>query len=323
MKDIFEALLQHLQGGQPAVLLTVAAAGGSTPRGAGARMFVTPDRRMIGTIGGGRAEYLAARQADALFESKEAGEVCFGLERGGNAAMTCGGDIRVLMQYLQPDEQTIQLFCDICSCIRQRKDAWLCINLSEDRTNVLDIGGQTLGADKSAKPVILQRDGKEYYIEKISSSAALYVFGAGHVGQEVIPLMSHLGFHTILVDPRQELANAQLFPTADEVYCLPYTEIGQHLQITSQDYVVVMTNTHQSDRVVLEQVLPCHPFYLGMMGSRKKIKFLTSSLLEKGFTAEEIAHCHMPIGLDILADTPAEIAVSVAAEIIAYRAKHL
>ena len=123
MKDIFEALLQHLQGGQPAVLLTVVAAGGSTPRGAGARMFVTPDRRMIGTIGGGRAEYLAARQAEALFESKEAGEVCFGLERGGNAAMTCGGDIRVLMQHLQPDEQTIQLFCDICSCIRQRKDA--------------------------------------------------------------------------------------------------------------------------------------------------------------------------------------------------------
>lgn len=323
MKHIFELLLQYLQEKGPVVLLTVVSAGGSTPRGAGARMFVTPDQEMFGTIGGGRAEYLAAKHAEKLFESKGSEEVSFGLDHGGNAAMTCGGDIRVLMQYLEADERTVAFYKNLCKCIKERKNAWLSVCLSETKENVLYIDRLPLSESKITKPVILQEDGKEYYIEKVSSSAALYVFGAGHVGQEIVPMMSHLGFHTVLIDPRRELANSEIFPTADEVFCFPYAEISQRLHITDQDYVIVMTNTHQSDRIVLEQVLPCHPFYLGMMGSRKKIEFLTKSLQEKGFSFDEISRCHMPIGLNILAETPAEIAVSVAAEIIEYRAKYL
>lgn len=138
-----------------------------------------------------------------------------------------------------------------------------------------------------------------------------------------MPLLAHLGFHTVLIDARQELVNDVIFPSAQERYSFPYSEISNHLNITEQDYVIVMTHTHQHDFTVLEEILPANPFYIGVMGSRKKIQFLTESLQKKGFSLEQIQRCHMPIGLDISAETPAEIAVSVLAEIIAYRAANL
>ena len=322
MKSIFEQLHSFLQEGQPVVLATVIEAGGSTPRGPGARMIVLENGEMIGTIGGGQVEYLVAQDAKKMFESKESRERFFGLEKGGNAAMTCGGKLRVLLQYIEVNEKNLQLYEQIQDCISHRKNSWLCIPLSAPDDARLSIENPPPLNCTVRKQEIIEQDGNIFYVEMVSAKTALYLFGAGHVGQEVLPMMKHLGFYTVLVDPRKELANREIFPEADEIYNFPYAQLSEQLSVTDQDYVVVMTNTHHSDLEVMKQVLKKNPFYLGMMGSKKKISFITESLLEEGYTQEEIQQCYMPIGINILAETPAEIAVSVAGQIIQHRAKY-
>jgi xanthine dehydrogenase accessory factor len=130
-----------------------------------------------------------------------------------------------------------------------------------------------------------------------------------------------VGFRTVIVDDRAAFANADRFPDADQIIVPPsFEDVLRGLPIGEHSYLVIMTRGHVSDRIVLEQALRTGAGYIGMIGSTKKIADVLQALRDKGFTEEDLGRVHAPIGLSIGAETPEEIAVSIAAEII--RARH-
>ena len=127
----------------------------------------------------------------------------------------------------------------------------------------------------------------------------------------------------VVFDNRPELARPELFPGVHQVLLGSFDRIGDTVSLTPRDYAVVMTPGHMADLEVLCQVLSCAPRYVGCMGSRKKLAFVRQELARRGFSQEQIDGVHLPIGLDLGGETPPEIAVSVAAELIQFRSTHL
>ena len=157
----------------------------------------------------------------------------------------------------------------------------------------------------------------KYIIEKITRSNKLYIIGAGHVGQKISEIMKILGFYVVVMDDRIEFANKDRFNTADEVMVLPsFDNLFEHFTVSDKDYVIIVTRGHAFDKEVLAQCLTSKAKYIGMIGSRRKKQLIYEQLLTEGYTEKELAEVYCPIGLSINADTPEEIAVSIAAEII-------
>ncbi|MEG0513759.1 MAG: XdhC family protein, partial [Clostridia bacterium] len=133
-------------------------------------------------------------------------------------------------------------------------------------------------------------------------------------------LLHRLDFSPIVFDDRLEFANTALFPLAERVVLGDFSGIATKVTLTPADYVVIMTRGHHYDHELLTQVLGTPAAYIGLIGSRSKIAHTKSLLFEEGFSEQDFQRVHTPIGLPIKAETPAEIAVSIAAEMILHRA---
>ena len=164
------------------------------------------------------------------------------------------------------------------------------------------------------------RDG--WFVLPAVRGGRVYIFGGGHVSQALVPAIAAVGFRPVVYDDRPEFADPALFPQAEAALCGSFTALAERIKVTPDDYVVIMTRGHQADYEVLTQTLRSGAKYIGCIGSKKKLSICRDRLLAAGFTAEEYAKVHAPIGLAIGAETPEEIAVSVAAEMIAVRAGH-
>jgi xanthine dehydrogenase accessory factor len=154
----------------------------------------------------------------------------------------------------------------------------------------------------------------------VQSSPILYVFGAGHVSRQIVPLAAHVGFKVVVTDDRQDFADAARFPAAREVLHLPYEDVLSGFTVDEASYVVIVTRGHTHDKEVLAQALKTKAKYIGMIGSKRKRNIIYGKLLDEGFTEEDLRRVHSPIGLEIKAETPEEIAVSIVAELIQERA---
>ena len=142
------------------------------------------------------------------------------------------------------------------------------------------------------------------------------------MGRALVPVLAMVGFRVWVVDERKEIAVQERFSAAEQVLCCRYTDVWAKLVIQKEDYVVIMTPGHQADYELLRQILPTEATYIGCIGSRRKAALAREKLLADGFAQAEIARVHSPIGLAISAQTPEEIAISIAAEMIAHRAEN-
>ena len=149
----------------------------------------------------------------------------------------------------------------------------------------------------------------------------LLIVGAGHIAQPLCEIGAMLGFHTVVVDDRWAFANRERFPRAAEVRVGPFEEVLNSLHINRQTFVVVVTRGHVWDETSVKAALKKNPAYIGMIGSRRRSKRTLERLVEQGYPPEEVARVHTPLGLDIAAETPAEIAVAITAEIVRARRK--
>jgi xanthine dehydrogenase accessory factor len=151
----------------------------------------------------------------------------------------------------------------------------------------------------------------------------MYCFGAGHVAVPTAHLASLVGFRVVVVDDREEYANTERFPDADEVRVIDdYNRAFEGFEIDADSFIVILTRGHRYDREVLEQSLKTKAGYIGMISSRKKRDTVYQTLIKEGVTtADRLAYVHSPIGLSIGAETPEEIAVSIVGEMIAERGK--
>jgi xanthine dehydrogenase accessory factor len=253
-QEVFAAVADALDRGEPAALVTIVATTGSTPQRVGAKMLVFGDGRIVGTIGGGCYEN------DAFWKAREA--------------------------------------------ITNRRPQLVHYELSDDfaQETGLICGGQM-----------------DVYIEPIEPSPELYIVGAGHVGFHLAKLAHGVGFRIHVVDDREKFANAERFPYAAEVVAEDIPAWVERTSLPPHAYVVVVTRGHTNDLEALRALAPRDLRYLGLIGSRAKVARIYDALLSDSMPADLLQQVHAPIGLDIGAVTPQEIAVSILAELIAVK----
>ena len=333
MKTRLESIVQTLEAQKSLILVNVLASSGSTPRGAGAMMLVFEDGHMEGTIGGGAVEYAAYLHARGLLEKQSSDTVGYCLNKNdvANLGMICGGDVTVYFQYLHGDEH-LPLFRHLLMAYSKNENSWLIRKIENHTVTVMavyDGNGLHYGAsiEKDKLPELLKSQAvyikgtPSYYAEPVTQAGYVYVFGGGHVSQELVPVLAHLGFPVVVFEDREAFANPALFPGAREVILGDFQNIEASICLTEHDYVVIMTRGHQADFEILAQVLKHSLSYIGCIGSRSKIAATRKRLAELGYPENIYDQVHSPIGLSIHAETPAEIAISIAGEMIQHRAQ--
>ena len=336
MKELMKAVSEWLSQGEDVIMATIIADSGSTPRGAGARMAIIRNGDFVGTIGGGAIEYKVQLVAQETLNDKTSQIKTFILSPNDkeDLGMICGGNVTVYIQYISAsDENTRTLFAYGTSLFSQNIDSWLVTDISKETDWNMEIytanenNGKALPEDMREEGFFSNRGlqikflGRKYYSEPLTRAGKVYVFGGGHVSQKLVPLLSQLEFSCYVFDSLDKFANKKLFPTAIQVITGDFHRISDNISITENDYIVILTRGHNFDFIVQAQALNCNPRYIGVIGSRSKIAIVSAKLLEQGFSQEQIDRVYTPIGIDIKADTPAEIAVSIAAEMIMVRAK--
>lgn len=306
MRTVFEKLLAMLEDGQDAVLATVVSAKGSTPRGAGSQLLAGGDGLAAGTTGGGVGEAQALELAAKLLKERRSAVWRCELRHGGELDSVCGGEQTVLLQFIPGDS-----------------GAWKALARQVLKRLEAHRGG-CLVLEAEADPVLLEEAGSAWDGKRLTLplpvGERVVVFGGGHCALALVPVLRSVGFRVAVYDDRPEFASAARFPEAETVACHPYTDIAAGLELTAEDYTVVMTSGHSHDFEVEEQLLRRPLAYVGVMGSHAKTAYVNRRLREAGIAEEAIQSVHTPIGMAIKAVTPEEIAVSVAGELIYERA---
>ncbi|MGI5859503.1 MAG: XdhC family protein, partial [Tepidanaerobacteraceae bacterium] len=229
MKNLFSTLKKCMLDGEDVVMVTVLASSGSTPRGAGARMLVGKDGRLIGTIGGGMVEYECQNLAKQIIEEKKSGMKSFLLKPNQveDLGMICGGDVVVYLQYISHENSEIlnivELILDI---LKRDEDSWIILDITEKVVWSMGLYSRNLGIkgleidEQKVRPFLgtgatqFEVDGRQYYSEPLVQSGKVIIFGGGHVAQELVPILTHIGFRCVVYDDRPEFSSRDIFPMA-------------------------------------------------------------------------------------------------------------
>ena len=196
-----------------------------------------------------------------------------------------------------------------------RQEALRCIHEKTSRLLKLQLDQTAIGIG------VLCGGEAEVYVEPILPVSSIFIFGGGHIALPLAQFAKALEFTVVVIDDREEFATRDRFPTADEVKAGDFSAIIRSIEFHSDDCVVIITHGHQHDEVVLKECLSKknRAGYIGMIGSKAKVTTVFSNLKQQGVPEELLANVNAPIGLDIGAKTPAEIALSIMAEIVAQR----
>jgi xanthine dehydrogenase accessory factor len=355
MKEILDEALQLLESGQDFALVKLAADRGSTPRAAGAEMLVRRDGSIAGTIGGGLLELTMMKAAREALEERRSRVTDMGLagtDLESEDKMICGGSAEVLITYVPAGDPALLAVCRaVRAALGAQRRAWLFTLLpaGEDDAGARDAEAADaevaaieyclLGDDESVvgaqpcEPRALRTavgkiavhgstrlpDGRSVLVEPLEPAATVIVCGGGHVGQALAPVALNAGFRVVVIDDREEFANPQRFPGATVVLA-PFAGALERVGVAEHSYVVIVTRGHVHDMDMLKQALRTPARYVGLMASRGKQARIWAALREDGFTDGDLSRVHSPIGLKIGAETPAELAVSIVAELIQARA---
>ena len=328
MRNMLKNIHNKLVCGEDLVLVTVIASSGATPRGAGARMLVGKEGRICGTIGGGAVEYRSEQIAATVLAEKASLGHDFTLTRDDvqNLGMICGGACNVFFHFLPAGDAHTLSLCEKAEAeFCKGGDLWLLTDVGGNGKMGLYTPGTGIWGLEVPADLVLSRHPQrtgDIFAEQINCSGRVYIFGGGHVAQELVPVLAHVGFRCVVMDDRAEFTKPELFPGAEEVCCGDLQRIGDYFTIGSEDYVCVMTRGHAYDTVVQAQVLKCRPTYCGVIGSAFKAAGVRKTLKDEyGLIDEELDLVTTPIGLNIKGETPAEIAISIAAQMILHRAE--
>jgi xanthine dehydrogenase accessory factor len=156
---------------------------------------------------------------------------------------------------------------------------------------------------------------------RLTPSGRVYIFGGGHVAQALVPALAAVDFRCVVLEDREDFCRPELFPGVEETRLIQNGDPAAYAGITAEDYVAVMTRGHKDDLTVQAQALKTPAKYIGVIGSRKKTAAVFAKLRDMGYTDADLQRITTPIGLSIKAETPAEIAVSIAAQLIQLRAE--
>jgi xanthine dehydrogenase accessory factor len=349
MEDIYSEIVKALEKKEKLALATLITRVGSAPRGVGAKYLVKGDGTSSGSIGGGCVEAEVWQEAQRVVEKQEGRILHFDLtsEQLAEGGLICGGNINVFLEPLR--EESLNIYQEVAR-IKQKGGAAILATLisvdgvfpkGEGSKVLMKISGEKIGLLpggveiekkiltegevllREKRPEVLvhnyQKRRMEVLLEPISSEPTVYIFGGGHISEQLAPLVKKVHFKVVVIDDREMFANRSRFPEADEVIVSEFEKCFDQLNIDDSSYVVIVTRGHLYDGFVLEQAVKTSARYIGMIGSKKKIRTLYQNLMEKGMAKETLDRVHAPIGIDINSETPEEIAVSIVAELIKVR----
>jgi xanthine dehydrogenase accessory factor len=348
MTGFLEQLLLLLERGERVALTTVIEREGSVPAPADPRLLVCADGSAWGTVGGGLVEAEAVRASHrALEESHPVISRCtFDSREVSAGSMLCGGRIALFTEVILPGRGEEKIFAAALEELAAGRPVLLATLVTESsgRTGRMlfnpegvlagSLGDKALedgvraavpGVEDAPDPVFFELDPGRFpdlaglLVEVFQPSPVLVIFGGGHIAVPLCRLGAMCGFRVTVVDDRPEYASSERFPEAREVLCDDFAAIFDRLNPGPGHYLVAVTRSHQQDQVVISHALKYPAAYLGMIGSRRKVKLLWDDLRKKGVDQSVLDRVHAPVGLAIGAETPAEIAVSIMAQIVQVR----
>jgi len=339
-----QSICEMLEKGECLVLATILSHAGSTPRTAGTKMVVCADGKIIGTIGGGLVEAEVMKAAGEIFDTKKAQTRNFNLTAAAadTMDMICGGHLEILLEPVEANPPELEIFRNLCTVWEKGRKGLMIACLGTEgkcpghirRCLITDEGTKhgdlvlppslseemMKNIQRKRHPLVLVLEEGRFLAEPVFVPETVYIFGAGHVSQKVAILTRMSDFRTVVLDDREEFANWERFPEADEIKVLTdFKQAFSGLEIDRDSYAVIVTRGHSHDKTVLEQALRSNAGYIGMIGSIRKRDAIYKVLSDEGFTLEDFNRVNSPIGLSIGAETPEEIAVSIVAELIAAR----
>lgn len=322
LKQLFETIQAELSAGRALVLCTILRSSGSAPRHEGSRMALLADGSFIGTVGGGAVERESQVLARDLLQKQASQIQNYRLHENAIAdiGMICGGDVDIFFQYMDAVDSP---FCSqLLDALAEHKKAWIVLEFSNDillAQKILTEHSEEISVPPLPnKPIFLRKE-HGFYAEPLLRAEKVYIFGAGHVGQALCPILTRAGFSVHVFDTREEILTAERLPDAEALILGDYADIGSSLSLNRDDFIVILTPGHTFDYAATHFALSSPAKYVGCIGSRRKVLSLQHRLADAGISQERIADLHAPIGLPIGGETPAEIAISIAAELIAVR----
>ncbi|MDD1612336.1 MAG: XdhC family protein [Methylococcaceae bacterium] len=307
-QSVWQWLIDALRQNQPVTLLLVVASKGSSPGKIGAKMAVSATG-VIGTIGGGGLEIglieaVRASMVKGLTEPKIHSRMHHASETGTDSGMICGGEQTILAYPCRI--QDIPLFEKLAECCRLRTPKRLVI--SRRGLQLIDAGAARLPAHFDP--------GEDWlYQEVIGRHKCAYIIGGGHVSLMLSKVLDLLNFDSVVIDEREGLETMQSNGVAWKKIIILYAEIDKVIPEGPEVFVIIMTHNHRTDAQVLAKLAAKNVPYLGLLGSRKKIASIKEAL-SRQLPEQTLQRLHAPIGLPIKSHTPAEIAISIAAELI-------
>jgi len=349
MEDIYSDIVKALEKKEKVALATLITRVGSAPRAVGAKYLIKGDGTSLGSIGGGCVEAEVWQKAQKVMEEAKGEILHFDLtsEQLAEGGLICGGNVDIFLEPVKED--FLNVYREVSRIKQKGSSAILATLVSVDGdfpkgegSKVLikpsgeKVGsllggvalekkilteGETLLREKRPKVLVFRHEDRkmEVLLEPVFSEPTIYIFGGGHISEQLAPLAKNVHFKVVVIDDREMFANRERFPEADEVIVSEFERCFDQLNIDDSSYLVIVTRGHLYDGFVLEQALKTNACYIGMIGSKKKIRTLYQNLMEKGIAKETLERVCAPIGIDINSETPEEIAVSIVAELIKVR----
>ena len=352
MEDIIEETSLLLARGERAGLATLVWSSGSVPMSERAKMLVLADGKLKGTIGGGCLEAEVLEMGREVLESGRSRVTRYTMteKQAGESGLNCGGTVRIFISPVGPEgdgevfarmvqDRTARQGCVLVTPLWEKGGGRMlfCGNGEQfgglgkegaDR-QVEERVGELLGGERGRiveldlPPEEARELGfgqvAEVFIEPFLPPPVLYIFGGGHVGGQIASLAKNVGFRVVMIDDRPLFANPERHPHADEWVVGEMDRVFADLKIDDQSYIVAVTRGHQHDEIVVEKGIGTRARYIGMLGRERKKMVMWKRIAERGGDRGRLDRVFAPIGFNIGADSPEEIAVSVVAELIEVR----
>jgi xanthine dehydrogenase accessory factor len=313
--NIWRAAADLARAGTRGALATVARVRGSTPVPAGTKMLVGAEGRLIGSVGGGCVE---AEVIGAALEAQRRREPRLlthhlNADLAGDLGLSCGGTVDIFVEPLVAEESYISVLESAA-----RAESGLVRTATEWTSAPLKTFEPLGPSPLPQAAATLTRDGR-FMEERLTRAPRVFVFGAGHVGAAIARAAAAAGFRVVVIDDRAEYADPSRFTDGVGVLAADVEDALARYPLTAADAVVIATRGHRNDAVILERVATSPAGYVGLLGSKRKKAVVTKGLTAAGVPAKSLSRVRVPVGLAIGAVTPEEIAVSVVAELIAWR----
>ncbi len=343
MKEVIEETIRLLEKNEPCVLATVVRTRGMTPQKAGAKQLIRQDGSSVGTLGGGCVEgdiWFYAKQMLREKGEPEFRDYYLNEDVAAKDGLVCGGTMYFFIEPLWQPQEHLPFAKEITNAYQGGAPVSLATVVS--RPNKKKLGekiliredGSTLGSleDEKLLPEVIKigrklatfgkneivqsQDGTEIYIEGFTTPPTLVIMGGGHVGRTVYNLALMLGFRIYVIDDRSEFSNKDRFPQAADTIVADFANGLDNVPINFNTFILIATRGHRFDDAATQSAIKTEARYIGLLGSKRKNLMIFRDLLKNGVSPERVKEINAPVGLNIGALTPEELAVSIMAEII-------